>query len=78
MELALSLELLFDDYRWKAWDDGTRIYLGTDERLGLEIGLTMSYLNRETPGGEILWAAAATNGTTDSAGIPQISWTRNP
>ena len=75
VELALSLELLFDDYRWKAWDDGTRIYLGTDEHLGLEIGLTMSYLNRETPGGNILWAAAATNGTTDSAGIPQISWT---
>lgn len=75
VELALSLELLFDDYRWKAWDDGARIYLGTDECLGLEIGLTMSYLNRETPGGNILWAAAATNGTTDSAGIPQISWT---
>ena len=75
VELALSLELLFDDYRWKAWDDGARIYLGTDEHLGLEIGLTMSYLNRETPGGNILWAAAATNGTTDSAGIPQISWT---
>ncbi len=75
VELALSLELLFDDYCWKAWDDGTHIYLGTDEHLGLEIGLTMSYLNRETPGGNILWAAAATNGTTDSAGIPQISWT---
>lgn len=75
VELALSLEQLFDDYRWKAWDDGTHIYLGTDEHLGLEIGLTMSYLNRETPGGNILWAAAATNGTTDSAGIPQISWT---
>jgi hypothetical protein len=75
VELALSLELLFDDYCWKAWDDGTHIYLGTDEHLGLEIGLTMSYLNRETSGGDILWAAAATNGTTDSAGIPQISWT---
>jgi hypothetical protein len=75
VELALSLELLFDDYRWKAWDDGTRIYLGTDERLGLEIGLTLSYLNRETPGGEILWAAAATNGMTDAAGIPQLTWT---
>ena len=75
VELALSLELLFDDYRWKAWDDGARIYLGTDEHLGLEIGLTLSYLNRETSGGNILWAAAATNGTTDSSGIPQISWT---
>lgn len=74
VELALSLELLFDDYRWKAWDDGTRIYLGTDEHLGLEIGLTMNYINRETSG-HVLWAAAATNGTTDSAGIPQISWT---
>ena len=74
VELALSLELLFDDYCWKAWDDGTRIYLGTDEHLGLEIGLTMNYINRETPG-HVLWAAAATNGTTDSAGIPQISWT---
>lgn len=75
VELALSLELLFDDYRWKAWDEGTRIYLGTDERLGLEIGLTLSYLNRETPGGEILWAAAATNGLADAAGVPQLSWT---
>ena len=72
VELALSLELLFDDYCWKAWDDGTRIYLGTDEHLGLEIGLTMNYINRETSG-HVLWAAAATNGTTDSAGIPQRS-----
>ena len=75
VELALSWQLLYDDYVWKAWDDDGLIYIGSNYGLPLKVGCALYYLNRAESGGNILWAAAATNGTTDSAGIPQISWT---
>ena len=73
-EFALSWEQLYDDYNYKAWDD-PKIYIGGDENRPLNIGCCLYYLDRDTNGGDLNWAAGSTNGITDDAGTPQVSWT---
>ena len=75
VELALSWQLLCDDYCWKAWEENLRIYVGSDEALPLKLGLCLSYLNRAETGGEITWAAATAKGYTNADGAPLVSWT---
>ena len=74
VELALSWEQLYDDYSWKAWDE-SKIYLGTDQALSLRLEACLYYLDRAETGGDIQWAAGTTNGLTDDAGNPVVSWT---
>ena len=74
-EFALSFERLFDDYAWKAWDDDAKIYVGSDEKLPLNIGCCLYYLDRSETAGAINWAAGSTNGITYENGAPAVSWT---
>lgn len=73
-EIALSWEQLYDDYSWKAWDE-SRIYLGSDQALSLQLDACLYYLDRGETAGDIQWAAGTTNGLTDDAGNPVVSWT---
>lgn len=74
-EFALSWQQLYDDYTFKAWDDPS-IYIGGEQELPLNIGCCLYYLNVDDGmSGSITWAAGTTQGITDDAGIPQISWT---
>ena len=75
VELALSWQLLYDDYVWKAWDDDGHIYIGSNYGLPLKVGCALYYLNRAESGGEILWAAGTTKGLVDDDGNPVVSWT---
>ena len=75
VELALSWQLLYDDYVWKAWDDDGHIYVGSNYGLPLKVGCALYYLNRAESGGEILWAAGVTKGLVDDDGNPVVSWT---
>jgi hypothetical protein len=75
VELALSWQLLYDDYVWKAWDDEGHLYVGSNYGLPLKVGCALYYLNRAESGGEILWAAGVTKGLVDDDGNPVVSWT---
>ena len=75
VELALSWQLLYDEYAWKAWDDDGLIYVSGDYELPLKVGCALYYLNRAESGGEILWAAGTTKGLVDDNGNPVVSWT---
>ena len=74
-EFILPFEMLYDDYVWKAWADDPKIYVGSDMHLPLNIGCCLYYLDRSETAGDIHWAAGSTNGITDDAGVPQVSWT---
>ncbi|MBR5123530.1 MAG: hypothetical protein IKU90_00235 [Clostridia bacterium] len=74
-EFALSFERLFEDYAWKAWDDDAKIYVGSDEKLPLNIGCCLYYLDRSVTAGDINWAAGSTNGVCYENGAPGVSWT---
>lgn len=73
-EFALPFQMLYDDYEWKAWANDPRIYVGSDEHLPLNIGCCLYYLDRSATAGDIHWAAGSTNGITDAAGVPCVSW----
>jgi hypothetical protein len=75
VELALSWQLLYDGYVWKAWDDDGHIYVSSDYELPLKVGCALYYLNRAESGGHILWAAGVTKGLVDDDGNPVVSWT---
>lgn len=66
---------MFDHYKWKSWEGDAKVYVGSDEKLPLEIGCCLYYLDRSEPGGTVNWAAGATNGIVDDAGVPLLSWT---
>ena len=74
-EFALPFQMLYDDYEWKAWAEDPKIYVGSDQRLPLNIGCCLYYLDRSATAGTINWAAGSTNGIADDAGVPQVSWT---
>ena len=74
-EFSMSWDRLFEDYAWKAWDDDAKIYVGSDEKLPLNIGLCLYYLDRSETSGAINWAAGSTNGITYADGSPAVSWT---
>ena len=71
VEFALSWQLLYDDYVWKAWDDG-RLYVRED--LPLLLGASLYYLNRDETGGEILWAAGTLKDCVDTEKNPVVTW----
>jgi hypothetical protein len=73
-EFALSLDMMFEHYKWKAWDDDAKIYIGSDLKLPFKIGCCLYYLDRSEPGGPINWAAGTTNGIVNDQGVPQVSW----
>jgi hypothetical protein len=74
-EIALSWELLYDDYVWKAWEDDPKIYIGSDQNLPLQVGACLYYLNRSETNGQITWAAGTAKRNVDDAGTPYVSWT---
>ena len=74
-EFALSLDMMFEHYKWKAWDDDAKIYVGSDLKIPFKIGCCLYYLDRSESAGDIHWAAGSTNGIADDAGVPQVSWT---
>ena len=76
-EFALSLDMMYQHYVWKAWEDDPKIYVGGDQELPLKIGCALYYLNRANgdPAG-VAWAAGTSNGVViDDAGTPGVSWT---
>ncbi len=74
VELALSWQMLYEDYSGKTWDD-SRIYVSDTLDMPLQIGLTIYYLNRAETNGEITWAAGTTREWLDGEGNPCVSWT---
>ena len=74
-EFALSWQRMYDDYEWKAWAEDPKIYVGSDQHLPLNIGCCLYYLDRSETNGTIHWAAGSTNGITNEAGAPCVSWT---
>ena len=74
-EFALSLDMMFEHYKWKAWDDDAKVYIGSDQHIPFKIGCCLYYLDRSESAGDIHWAAGSTNGIADDAGVPQVSWT---
>jgi hypothetical protein len=73
-EFAMSWQQMYEDYRWKSWDD-KQLYIGGDARIPLEIGCNLIYLDRSETNDTLHWAASSTNGIADDAGTPQVSWT---
>ena len=74
-EFALSLDMMFEHYKWKSWDEDAKVYIGSDQHIPFKIGCCLYYLDRSESAGNIHWAAGSTNGITDDAGVPQVSWT---
>ena len=74
-EFALSLDMMFEHYKWKAWDEDAKIYIGSDLKLPFKIGCCLYYLDRSESGGSVNWAAGTTNGIVNDQGVPQVSWT---
>ena len=77
-EFALSFDMLYEDYAWKAWEEDSKIYVGGEENKPLTIGCCLYYLNysKDDAGAVALdWAAGTTNGIADDNGVPQVSWT---
>ena len=73
-EIALSWQLMYDDYVWKAWADDPKVYIGSDQMLPLQVSACLFYVNHSA-NGVVQWAAGTTNGLTDDAGNPVVSWT---
>lgn len=74
-EFALSLDMMFEHYKWKSWDEDAKVYIGSDQHIPFKIGCCLYYLDRSESAGAINWAAGSTNGIADDAGVPQVSWT---
>ena len=75
VEIALSWQLMYDDYVWKAWAEDARIYIGSDAHLPLTVSACLYCLDRAETGGEILWAAGTVEERKNDAGNPCVSWT---
>ena len=79
-EFALSLEMLYDDYVWKAYENDPTIYIGGEDELPLTIGCNLYYMDRhydETEGKNMSkWVAGTGNGrVTDENGNPMMTYT---
>ena len=74
-EIALSWQLMYDDYVWKAWADDPKIYISTEYGRDLQVSACLYYLDHGDTAGDIQWAAGTTNGISDDAGTPMVSWT---
>ena len=74
VELALSWQLMYDDYVWKAWADDPKVYIGSDQHLPLQVSACLYYVNYGASG-EIQWAAGTTRPWVNDEGAPCVSWT---
>ena len=74
VEIALSWQQMYDDYVWKAWEDGPMVYVASDATLPLKMGACLYYLDRAETGKEVLWAAGTTKGLRDGNGTPAVTW----
>ena len=74
VELALSWQLMYDDYAWKAWADDPKVYIGSDQMLPLQVSACLYYVNYGASG-EIQWAAGTTQPWVNDEGAPCVSWT---
>ncbi len=73
-EFAMSWQMLFDDYAWKAYaDEDMKIYFGGVDNKRFDCGIALYYLNCEPETG-ITWAAGTLNGNVDEAGNPVVNW----
>ena len=73
-EIALSWQLMYDDYVWKAWADDPKIYISTEYGRDLQVSACLYYIDHGETAGDIQWAAGTTNGISDDAGTPMVSW----
>ena len=79
-EIALSWQLMVDDWVWKDWNEEGRIYVSTDDTYGeeycyLPVGACLYYLDRGETAGDIQWAAGTVQNWQDANGTPMVSWT---
>ncbi len=75
-EFALSWEMLYEDYVWKAYENDPTIYIGGEDNLPLTIGCCLYYFDRHPDKGTAVpWAAGTTNGIKKDDGTPVVSWT---
>ena len=74
VEIALSWQLMYDDYVWKAWAEDSKIYIGSDQMLPLQVSACLYYVNYGEDG-EIQWAAGTTQAWLNDDGAPCVSWT---
>ncbi len=73
-EFALSWQMMYDDYAWKAYaDEDMKIYFGGEEKKRFDCGIALYYLNCEPDTG-ITWAAGTLDGVTDDAGNALVEW----
>ena len=73
-EFAMSWQMMYDDYVWKAWAEDPKVYVGSDQHLPLNVGCCLYYLDRSADSDTLNWAAGSTNGITNSDGTPMVSW----
>ncbi len=73
-EFAMSWQMMFDDYAWKAFaDEDMKIYFGGKDNKRFDCGIALYYLNCEPDTG-ITWAAGTLNGNDDGAGNAVVNW----
>jgi hypothetical protein len=73
-EIALSWQLMYDDYVWKAWAEDPKVYIGSDEMLPLQVSACLYYVNYSA-NGVVQWAAGTTRPWLNDEGAPCVSWT---
>ena len=73
-EFAMSWQMMYDDYVWKAWAEDPKVYVGSDQHLPLNVGCCLYYLDRSADSDTLNWAAGSTNGITNKDGAPMVSW----
>ena len=73
-EIALSWQLMYDDYVWKAWAVDPKVYIGSDEMLPLQVSACLYYVNYSA-NGVVQWAAGTTRPWLTDEGAPCVSWT---
>ena len=74
-EFALSFDMMYRDYVWKAFENDPKIYIGGEQNLPLTIGCCLYYLNVASEDGTGRWTAGTTNGIKKDDGTPVVSWT---
>lgn len=75
VEFALSWQLLYDDYLWRAWKEDPRFYVSEGMEIPLRVGACLYYLNRSGTPGDVDWAAGTLQDWTDENGHPAVTWT---
>ena len=74
VELAMSWDMLYEDYLWKSWEEDPRVFVGASQGVPLSMGMCIYYLNR-AGSDTITWAAGTVKGWTNENGDPAVTWT---